>query len=115
MGIYGSLGICMALVHWWASGRKGPPPADPDDNAGMIILTAAGIETWHAPYRCGVPCPGEFHAVGSGAGVALGALAHGATAEEALTTACEYDCYTSLPLQVAMLKKPRAKRVAAKK
>lgn len=41
-----------------------------------------------------------FYACGSGYELAMGAMAHGATAEEAVVIACEYDAHSDGPLQI---------------
>jgi hypothetical protein len=45
-----------------------------------------------------VPIHAPFVAIGSGAKLAYGAMAHGATATEAVTHACNWDLYTKLPV-----------------
>ena len=52
-------------------------------------------------------CPIEapFAAVGSGQGIALGAMAHGASALQAVTIACDFDIYTRRPVHSLTLKK----------
>lgn len=45
----------------------------------------------------------RFHALGSGSELALGAMAAGASPAEAVTIACEYDGYSSLPVHVVGL------------
>lgn len=40
----------------------------------------------------------DFHAIGSGMGVALGALEAGKTAREALEIVCKYDIYSQTPI-----------------
>jgi len=42
----------------------------------------------------------DFYALGSGEAVAIGAMAAGATAEEAVTIACKYDIATRGPVHV---------------
>jgi ATP-dependent protease HslVU (ClpYQ) peptidase subunit len=52
-------------------------------------------------------CPIEapFAAVGSGQHIAIGAMAHGASAVEAVNIACDYDIYTRRPVHSLTLKK----------
>ncbi len=45
----------------------------------------------------------EFHTMGSGGEVALGAMAMGASAEEAVRVACRFDPWSREPIQVEML------------
>jgi hypothetical protein len=61
-------------------------------SAGIFCVTKVGFLKIEAP----------FAAIGSGAGIAYGAMAAGASAEEAVKIACEYDCATRGP--VAALK-----------
>lgn len=46
----------------------------------------------------------EYAAEGSGSTIALGALAHGATAVEAVTAAIKHDCYSQGPLTILRMK-----------
>jgi len=48
----------------------------------------------------------DYFALGSGSGYALGAMDHGATAEEACRIACGRDIYTSAPIQVESMTFP---------
>lgn len=47
----------------------------------------------------------EFHATGSGNEVALGAMAMGASAEEAVRVACQFDPWSREPVQVEHLRR----------
>jgi len=46
----------------------------------------------------------DFAAVGSGAHFAMGAMGHGATAEEAVEVATKFDIFSALPLQTESLR-----------
>lgn len=45
------------------------------------------------------PLEADYFAIGSGAEYALGALAHGATAQEAVEAASQHDVWTKAPIQ----------------
>jgi hypothetical protein len=49
------------------------------------------------------PIIAEFHAMGSGDQLALGAMAMGASAEEAVRVACKFDPWSREPLQIEHL------------
>lgn len=51
------------------------------------------------PVQLNVP----FHAIGSGREIAIGAMAAGATAEEAVRIACCYDAYSAEPVTIELI------------
>lgn len=61
----------------------------------MITMDEHGIDWMYAP---------EYHAIGSGAPLALGAMAAGATAQEAVVAACEVCIQSQLPAHVQMVR-----------
>ena len=99
------------LIHWVLDGNRGPAPepADSDEKEGsLLILRPAGLFTldWHGVE---VLRTNEFFAVGSGSEYALGAMAAGASLEQALAIAAEYDEATKPPFIVVDLPKRRKK------
>ncbi len=71
------------------------------DGAQALVLTKDGIYSYDNE-----PVPinrGEYCATGSGRDVAIGALLHGATPEEAVRTAAEVDVYSGGDIQVYYL------------
>ena len=89
--------LCLNFEAWVRSGCDGAPPSmggREGPNAVGLIFTDDG--------RCVKFCPDEgalsftapFYAYGSGGVVALGALEHGASAEEAVASAMRWDTCT---------------------
>lgn len=98
-GATGSADFAKAFRDWFARGCKGdcPPMGDPDKNwgEGFIIMPDERLvvfgpaATWES---------GGLHdgtgAWGSGGEFARGAMAAGATAEEAVAAACRFDIHS---------------------
>lgn len=97
-----SSAICRAFVDWGRRGFIGEPPKlriDDDNNAvGFIFPEGDRIIMWthDGPNEFRSP----YFAFGSGGEVATGALAMGATPEEAIEVASLWDIGTNLPLRV---------------
>jgi len=71
---------------------------DKDEETRFAFLIAIGGEVFDLADDFAVSLDGSGHyAIGSGSSLALGALAHGATLEEALQVAADKDPYTSAP------------------
>lgn len=88
----------------WYAGRHFYTPqfftGDDDDCFEALLLTKRKLELWDEsliPSRVKAP----FYAIGSGRGVAMGAMAAGASAEEAVHIACRYSVLTGPPVVVA--------------
>lgn len=66
------------------------PVGDPgmsDDDGALWLLPSGEVREWDMGDWISIAAP--FHAIGSGSHFALGAMAHGATAEEAAHIACD--------------------------
>jgi ATP-dependent protease HslVU (ClpYQ) peptidase subunit len=110
--ISGSVYDSLKIKRWAESGYKGKGPT---------IEETTSVECMHVRHD-GVylidgdlvllPVSGDFHAIGCGGGVALGAMAHGATALEAIQTAAEFDAGTSGPFHVLTFSRQPAKKRA---
>ena len=71
---------------------------DKDEETRFSFLIAIGGEVFDLADDFAISLDGSGHyAIGSGSSLALGALAHGATLEEALQIAASKDPYTSAP------------------
>lgn len=85
-------------------GAEALPITDGDDGSEACVIMAetSGIFIYEAVLRrpgggvsvSWAPLDAPFHAVGSGAAYAIGAMAQGATAEEAVAIACRFDIYS---------------------
>jgi len=92
-GAAGTIADIARLRQWFSTYTgdkrlKGPPGGSYDallisPKGACLYLELGAI--WDAPTDA------PFHAVGSGAALAIGAMAHGATAQEAVATAILYD------------------------
>lgn len=93
IGVCGGTGVAQALADWFLTGEVGVKPdlspTDDDAASGLIIRPDGAL--WHI-YKHGlVPVSAPFLAFGSGADYALGAMAQGATAREAVAVAIRFD------------------------
>jgi hypothetical protein len=106
VGAVGSAGFARKFLDWVRSGRGGSgfdigPDNIPDGGSAFIILYDA-VREWDSGCKGGPPLKiaAPFYAWGSGAAVALGAMAAGASAEEAVKIAIQYDVSSAGAVQV---------------
>lgn len=89
-GASGSTAWCWAFRSWVRGGAKGAHPQVPEHTGGFIVMPNDDLIVFHnegLERRTGLP----FHADGSGADYALGAMQMGATAKEAVLAAVVWD------------------------
>ncbi len=91
-GAAGTMSDCLAFYKWVEGGCQGRPPQS--ENAGGLLIEASGqVFEWEGgPSLVSFTAP--FHAIGSGAQFARGAMAHGPSAEEAGKAAALLDLHT---------------------
>ena len=85
-----------------------------EDGDGLIISPSEKIFLWTGGKHL-VLVDAPFMALGSGAKVAMGAMAAGATAERAVRIACDYDIYTGgriITLRVDADSSPQTRSIA---
>ncbi|MDX0180849.1 hypothetical protein GOC16_08285 [Sinorhizobium meliloti] len=89
-GASGTAHYCYHFLEWFRGGEKNPAPDVPEDNEAFIVRAADPIliECWEEPGRFVVSAP--YYAVGSGKRLALGAMAFGATADQAVNCAAKH-------------------------
>lgn len=95
---------CLAFLEWYESvkfAKLGGSPPKPDFKEGFGILVIRNGELWRyerelVPFLINVP----FWAIGSGADYALGAMACGKSAKEAVEIACQFDINCGLGVDV---------------
>lgn len=89
----------MIFVDWYGSKKLGKRPKPPsrlvegEADFCCLVLTKEGLfwyDKWCRPNKV----MDEFYAIGSGAPYAMGAMAHGASANEAVNYAMKWDPYT---------------------
>lgn len=94
----GDLSGVPAILEWLEGGAQGEPPIPKDTNEYFVArpdgtclwVGVNGAAQVHAP----------FHAGGSGASIALGAMAAGASAQAAVEIACDLDNSSRRPVLV---------------
>lgn len=89
------------ILNWWLKGREGDQP-DHDTAGSLIVFGREGATVF-----CGggsqPEAAADFQAYGSGQQFALGAMAMGATARQAVEIAARYDIYTGGEITVMEL------------
>ncbi len=93
----GTAAMCQQFRDWFIMGMDGdPPPAqhsqNPDWNYWGLLFHGATILCWQAPGWVRIVAP--YFAMGSGGDYATGAMAFGATSEEAILAAMKHDTST---------------------
>lgn len=93
-GAAGCFVFIQAFLAWFKGGEKGDLPKCPDEAEAFIVRNAAPerVECFDDRGHCVVSAP--YYAVGSGKRVALGAMAFGADALQAVNCAIKHDIYT---------------------
>lgn len=110
IGAAGDSGDCLRFLEWAKhdfAEKKRPKftcASNDENEAHILLVNAEGIFTMSTtdPYPEEILSP--YWAIGSGGDAALGALAKGATLEEALEIAARFDMYTKAPFHVEKLK-----------
>ena len=95
VGLSGNYDSCMAVLDWLEGGRKPTAwPAAAQSSEGWtraIEIRRDGTVIYYErhPFPLGF-LPAAFHAIGAGGECALGAMAMGATAQQAVEVACKF-------------------------
>ena len=104
LSMCGNLGLFDVMVDWVSRGMPLgdlPNVGNESDFAAMLV-SRDRLVGFTEKFRI-QEHTAEFHAMGSGNEIALGAMAMGATAEQAVETACRFDVYSAGPIQVERL------------
>lgn len=98
-GMVGDRPGAISLFAWFKGGK---PTKQPEREAGgsLIIIYDHGEGEVYSQGTSWPLAEAEFHAWGSGADIARGAMAMGASAEEAVQAAARFDVYTQGPFDV---------------
>lgn len=92
-GASGRLATTRELLAWLDNPAPPAPSSDDKEAEGIIVSPNGTIWLWAGtPRLTRIDTP--YMAVGSGAKIALGAMAMGASAERAVEIAAQYDVYT---------------------
>jgi 20S proteasome alpha/beta subunit len=103
IGIAGNIEQALRFVEWRRTPEVKPTFAD-NSNFAALELTPDGWMIWWGSEMVGIPVEEEYFAIGSGAGIALGAMAMGATPKEAIKVASWRDEATGSEVQSMSLK-----------
>jgi hypothetical protein len=101
--VAGCLGDSYLFRRWFEEGAQGDPPLFRDESSEGLLVTGEIVE-WvgHGGKRFSIVA--DFHAIGSGFRIALGAMAAGVGAEAAVKIACSMDENTRAPIHVQRLR-----------
>lgn len=106
VGYAGDAYAGVLLATWVLEGMRGPPPAMKRGTVSVLVLRHDGLFQMDGRGVL-LPHTAEFFAIGSGGDYAIGAMARGATPEEAVEVAAEFDSHTKLPIFRMDLKRTR--------
>ena len=98
----GTASLVNKMERWQNGGQA--PKIEEGDEAECIIIRPDGTVFLVDEELELEQLENEYTAIGNGAGYAIGAMAFGATAEEAIKIAAEHDSNTSLPVHSMRLK-----------
>lgn len=105
VGGSGLLSVVNVWREWLENGGDRPAIlADKEDGIRGVIIDTQGRMWRHDPYGVWLD-EGEFLAIGSGAHHALGAMAFGASAAQAVKVASQFDPWTSSEINILCLEK----------
>lgn len=94
----GALGDVARFLDWLCDGKNGPAPEPVDDCTECFWVDPDSRAWWAHKGSCATELKGDYFAIGSGFQLAMGALAMGATAIEAVNICCELDSMTRGPV-----------------
>lgn len=111
LGLCGTWVVGAGLIDWLC-GRADAPPSliDDEDDWNVLWLRRDGL--WLIEDRSFrlVPAGADAYAIGSGAQLALGAMAMGATPQQAVKVAAQFDMYTGGRIKTMALETGRKKK-----
>lgn len=102
LGCCGEYGTILKVVDWLTAG--GDPAyklrlSRDSEFAGLLVKTCGQVLHYQLRLRP-LPITANFHAIGSGRKIAIGAMAAGATAKHAVEIACYYDRMSMMPVRL---------------
>jgi ATP-dependent protease HslVU (ClpYQ) peptidase subunit len=102
--LMGSAIEAQTILKWIEGGETGKQPNVGGHDGAVVIADENGLALYESGFieRYG---PSEYRAFGCGWRIAMGAMAVGATAEEAVRAACELDVYCGGEVTVLQLKR----------
>lgn len=105
IGCCGEIGAMIHFVDWLRDGRdrKKKPDLPDDCDFESIVVNSDGEVAHFDRHLVPIRVANDFHAIGSGRKLALGAMMAGASADEAVKIACHYDIVTREPVRTIRL------------
>lgn len=103
IGFAGNVEQALRFIEWRRSPEQRPQFSD-GPSFEALELTPDGALIWWGAEMVGVEVQDEYYAIGSGAQIALGAMAMGATLKEAIQIAARWDTATGKEVQTMNLK-----------
>lgn len=94
------VGLSEALLTWVEAGADvDATPRCPEPKFALLVVQPDGKAFYaHDSFNLTGPISADFFAIGSGEGLAQGAMHHGASAEEAVLIACKCDVWSGPPV-----------------
>jgi len=105
VGGAGTVSVFQKWAEWFLAGERGNSPGlgtDDDSSSVTLVVRPNGDVEQHDRYGRAV-YDAPYYAVGSGADYALGAMAFGATARQAVASATKHDHMTGHGIQYVQL------------
>lgn len=93
VGAAGNASYVTTLIKWAKSPSKSKPPLPPNDGGTGLVISPKGKITLIDDDGF-TECETDYIAIGSGGEIALGAMAFGATAKEAVEISIKHDCHS---------------------
>jgi ATP-dependent HslUV protease subunit HslV len=107
VGAAGSRALCLRFREWVADGLDGESPFHGTDEGNGLVVPPTGQPLAWGEHGCWT-CPADIYALGTGYQLAMGAMAAGATAEQAVEIAARFDTHTGGPITVLHRNPPPA-------
>lgn len=115
LGCCGEYGAILKVVEWLTAGGKPnerPRLSRSSEFAGLLVKQDGGVVHYQLGLRP-LRMAAEFHAIGSGRHIAIGAMAAGASAEDAVRIACHYDQMSMEPVNTQAIQELASPRSMA--
>ncbi len=100
IGCCGEYGAILKVIEWLTAGgkpREKPRLSRDSEFTGLLVRPNGEVVHYQLGLRP-LRLTADFHAIGSGRQIAVGAMAAGASAEQAVRIACHYDQISMEPV-----------------
>jgi len=105
IGFCGTVSVCQRWVEWFLAGERGTAPTlgtDEDSASQIMVVRPDGTVENHDRYGKAM-FEAPYYAMGSGADYALGAMAFGASARQAVASSIKHDHCSGYGVQFVKL------------